>query len=122
MLASTAPAAAAMDRAHMKPQVGASLAKFNERSAYSTELCLLMSVTTTAKSGMLHVLDEPRAGHCVHVLVRRSDHGFNLLYAFVIVRLGRRELVWINVTVSPTAEWIAQRVGLTCRSHQRADG
>ena len=24
--------------------------------------------------------------------------GFNLLYAFVIVGLGRRELVWINVT------------------------
>jgi hypothetical protein len=24
--------------------------------------------------------------------------GFNLLYAFVIVRLGRRNLVWINVT------------------------
>jgi len=24
--------------------------------------------------------------------------GFNLLYAFVVVRLDRRELVWINVT------------------------
>jgi transposase InsO family protein len=33
--------------------------------------------------------------------------GFDLLYAFVIVRLGRRELVWINVTTNPTAEWIA---------------
>jgi hypothetical protein len=29
--------------------------------------------------------------------------GFGLLYAFVIVRLGRRELVWINVTANPTA-------------------
>src|SRR5712664_3300513 len=27
-----------------------------------------------------------------------STIGFDLLYAFVIVRLGRRELVWINVT------------------------
>jgi len=36
--------------------------------------------------------------------------GFNLLYAFVIVRLGRRELVWINVTTSPTAEWIARQL------------
>src|SRR5882762_5719929 len=26
--------------------------------------------------------------------------GFNLLYAFVIVRLDRRELVWINVTAN----------------------
>jgi hypothetical protein len=33
--------------------------------------------------------------------------GFDLLYAFLIVRLGRRDLVWINVTTNPTAEWIA---------------
>jgi hypothetical protein len=31
--------------------------------------------------------------------------GFNLLYVLVIVRLARRELVWINVTPHPTAEW-----------------
>jgi hypothetical protein len=36
--------------------------------------------------------------------------GFNLLYAFVIVRLGRRDLVWINVTANPTAEWIARQI------------
>src|SRR5450830_1244480 len=36
--------------------------------------------------------------------------GFNLLYAFVIVRLGRRDLVWINVTTNPTAEWIARQI------------
>jgi hypothetical protein len=29
--------------------------------------------------------------------------GFNLLYVRVIVRLARRELVWINVTPHPTA-------------------
>jgi hypothetical protein len=34
--------------------------------------------------------------------------GFKLLYAFVIVRLDRSDLVWINVTVSPTAEGIAR--------------
>ena len=34
--------------------------------------------------------------------------GFDLLYAFVIVRLDRRDLVWINVTVHPTAEWVAR--------------
>ena len=33
--------------------------------------------------------------------------GFDLLYALVIARLGRRELVWINITANPTAEWIA---------------
>jgi transposase InsO family protein len=36
--------------------------------------------------------------------------GFSLLYAFVIVRLDRRELVWINVTQNPTAEWIARQL------------
>src|SRR6202790_2247354 len=36
--------------------------------------------------------------------------GFALLYAFVIVRLGRRELIWINVTAHPTAEWVARQI------------
>jgi hypothetical protein len=36
--------------------------------------------------------------------------GFNLLYAFVIVRLDRRDLVLINVTTNPTAEWIAHQI------------
>jgi transposase InsO family protein len=35
---------------------------------------------------------------------------FSLLYGFVIVRLDRRELVWIAVTSSPTADWIARQV------------
>jgi ABC-type glycerol-3-phosphate transport system substrate-binding protein len=33
---------------------------------------------------------------------------FDLLYVFVIVRLLRRDFVWINVTSNPTAEWIAR--------------
>src|SRR4029453_3728322 len=36
--------------------------------------------------------------------------GFDLLYSFIFNRLGRRELVWINVTTNPTAEWIAQQI------------
>jgi transposase InsO family protein len=36
--------------------------------------------------------------------------GFNLLYVLVIVRLARRELVWINVTAHPTAEWIGKQI------------
>jgi transposase InsO family protein len=35
---------------------------------------------------------------------------FNLLYAFVIVRLDRRTLVWTNVTRHPTADWIARQI------------
>jgi transposase InsO family protein len=36
--------------------------------------------------------------------------GFDLLYAFVIMRLDRRDLVWINVTANPTAEWVARQI------------
>jgi transposase InsO family protein len=35
---------------------------------------------------------------------------FDLLYAFVIIRLDRRDLVWINVTTNPTAEWVARQI------------
>jgi transposase InsO family protein len=36
--------------------------------------------------------------------------GFDLLYAFVIVRLDRRDLIWTNVTANPTAEWVAHQI------------
>src|SRR5690348_10392911 len=36
--------------------------------------------------------------------------GFKLLYGLVILRLGRRTLVWTNVTANPTAEWIARQI------------
>ena len=39
-----------------------------------------------------------------------STLGSNLLYVLIIVRLARRELIWINVTSHPTAEWIAQQI------------
>jgi hypothetical protein len=34
----------------------------------------------------------------------------SLLYVLVILRLARRDLVWINVTSKPTAEWIARQI------------
>src|SRR5260370_3105658 len=36
--------------------------------------------------------------------------GFDLLYACIIVRLNRRDLVWINVTANPTAECGARQI------------
>src|SRR6266436_3179996 len=36
--------------------------------------------------------------------------GFDPLYAFIIVRLDRRGLAWINVTAHPSAEWIARQI------------
>ena len=36
--------------------------------------------------------------------------GFKLLYGIAILHLGRRELVWTNATLHPTADWIAQQI------------
>jgi transposase InsO family protein len=36
--------------------------------------------------------------------------GFRLLHAFVIIRLDRRDVVWINTTTNPTAEWVARQI------------
>ena len=36
--------------------------------------------------------------------------GFGLLYVLVIVRLARRDLVWIDATPHPTTEWIARQI------------
>ena len=36
--------------------------------------------------------------------------GFKLLSGFVIVRIHRRDLVWINVTANPTAEWVVRQI------------
>ena len=35
---------------------------------------------------------------------------FELLYAFIIVRLVRRDLAWINVTSHSTADWITHQI------------
>jgi transposase InsO family protein len=35
---------------------------------------------------------------------------FGLLYALVVIRISRRNLVWVNVTAHPTAEWVAQQL------------
>ena len=59
---------------------------------------------------MAHLSAKPRARRRRHGLVRCPTIGFDLLYAFVIVRLDRRDLVWINVTANPTAEWIARQI------------
>jgi transposase InsO family protein len=36
--------------------------------------------------------------------------GFVQLYVLIIIRLARRELVWIGVIAHPMAEWIARQV------------
>src|SRR5258708_21991855 len=35
---------------------------------------------------------------------------FRLLYGLLIVRHGRRQIVWLGVTAHPTAQWIANQI------------
>jgi Integrase core domain len=35
---------------------------------------------------------------------------FQRLFAFVVLGLGRRRLLWIGVTTNPTAEWLARQI------------
>ena len=46
----------------------------------------------------------------IPIVTSSNRAGFELLYAFVIVRLDRRDMVWIDVTANPTAEWVARQI------------
>jgi hypothetical protein len=35
---------------------------------------------------------------------------FRLLYGLLIMRHGRRQILWFGVTAHPTAEWIANQI------------
>jgi hypothetical protein len=39
---------------------------------------------------------------------------FHLLYGLLIVKHGRRRILWFGVTAHPTAEWIATQVTEAC--------
>src|SRR6202162_5877361 len=41
-------------------------------------------------------------------------NSFRLLYGFLIVGHGRREILWFGVTAHPTAEWIANQITEAC--------
>jgi hypothetical protein len=40
----------------------------------------------------------------------RHETSCYVLYVLVIIRLERRNLVWINVTPNPSAEWVARQI------------
>jgi hypothetical protein len=39
---------------------------------------------------------------------------FRLLYGFLVLRHHRRQIMWLGVTASPTAEWIARQLTEAC--------
>jgi hypothetical protein len=46
----------------------------------------------------------------------------DLLYAFVIVRLDRSELIWINATANPTAEWVCGPTKMDVEGEVQGEG
>src|SRR6202007_1145698 len=66
--------------------------------------------TRAAKPGMAHLSANHAPDIAAMDLFVVPTIGFDLLYAFVIVRLDRRDLVWINVTATPTAERVARQI------------
>jgi hypothetical protein len=42
--------------------------------------------------------------------VRCADLTFDLLFAFLVLGHGRRQLLWVEVTRHPTAEWLARQI------------
>jgi hypothetical protein len=44
---------------------------------------------------------------------------FDLLFAFLVVGHGRRQLLWFEVTRHPTAEWLARQITEASPGHQR---
>jgi hypothetical protein len=89
------------------PRIHGELLKLGFEVAQSSVAKVHGQATRSSKSGMAHLSAEPRAAMDLFVV---PTIGFDLLYAFVIVHLDRRVLVWINVTTNPTAEWIARQL------------
>jgi hypothetical protein len=46
---------------------------------------------------------------------------FRLLYGFLIMGHGRRQILWFGVTAHPTAEWIANQVSAACGQNGYAE-
>src|ERR1700730_9029039 len=82
-------------------------------------LCFLLTLFASPFKSKSRLEAENAVLRCQLIVLRRKVRGrvhltngdrLCLLYGLVIVRLARRDLVWINVTPHPTAEWIARQI------------
>jgi hypothetical protein len=82
-------------------------------------LCFLLTLFASSFKSKSRLEAENAVLRCQLIVLRRKVRGrvhltngdrLCLLYGLVIVRLARRDLVWINVTPHPTAEWIARQI------------
>jgi len=82
-------------------------ARLCRRSIKGRKIHGQIEVDRQTRDGVLHLDNDAPDVAAVDLFVVPTI-GFKLLYAFVIVRLDRRDLVGINVTTNPTAEGIEQ--------------
>ena len=92
------------------PRVHGELLKLGFELAQSSVAELHGQAGWTARSGVAHLPRNHAPDIAAMDLFVVPTIGFSLLYAFVIVRLDRKNLVWTNVTTNPTAEWIARQL------------
>src|SRR6202048_2109224 len=92
------------------PRIHGELLKLGFSVAQSTVAKLLVKRRGPPSQGWRTFLHNHAADIAAMDLFVVPTIGFKLLYAFVIVRLNRRYLVWINVTTNPSAEWIARQI------------
>jgi hypothetical protein len=48
------------------------------------------------------------------IMPRGSPRWFRLLYGLLILRHGRRQILWLGVTANPSAEWMARQLTEAC--------
>src|SRR6202047_217960 len=92
------------------PRIHGELLKLGFSVAQSTVAKLLVKRRGPPSQGWRTFLRNHAADIAAMDLFVVPTIGFKLLYGFVIVRIDRRDLVWINVTTNPTADWIARQI------------
>ena len=92
------------------PRIHGELLKLGFEVAQSTVAKYMVKRVGPPSQGWLTFLHNHAPNIAAMDLFVVPTIGFDLLYVLVIVRLERRELVWINVTANPTAEWLARQI------------
>ena len=92
------------------PRIHGELLKLGFEVAQSSVAKYMIKRPASPSQGWLTFLRNHSTQIAAMDLFAVPSVNFELLYAFIIVRLARRDLVWINVTSHPTAEWITHQI------------
>src|ERR1700676_75962 len=92
------------------PRIHGELLKLGFSVAQSSVAKYMVKRRGSPSQGWANFLRNPAADITAMDFFVVPTIGFKILYGFVIVRLHRRDLVWINVTTNPTAEWVARQI------------